>query len=283
VGQVPSAELQELWLDAVRLPEVSDPRESCLVELSEYTGESRDVIEQRCKRAVDEQRELWYQRDRSDESSLTDFYNECDAYLYELLWWHALQQGAAPAWNARLLDIAENFGCRDYLDFGGGIGTNAILLGRAGLNVTVADVSDILQSCAKWRLQKRGIDATLIDLKAEQPQPESYDLISAIDVLEHVADPLATLTQLQRSLKPGGILVFDLIAGDADPDRPFHLLRSKFPIRSEIRGLGFRRVEHFQKYLVYQKVHRDEALQRFTRVWDIARWRAYYLLQGRWP
>jgi len=279
----PATQLRETWLSAVRLPGREDARESCLAELAEYTGSPIDAVEERCRRAVDEQREQWEERERTDEASLTEFYNGCEAYVYELLWWHALQQGDAPIWNARLVDIARRFGARSFLDFGAGVGTNAILLAREGLDVTCADVSAVLERCARWRLERRDLTAAFIDLKRESLPPETYDLISAVDVLEHVADPLQTLRELRAALRPGGVLVFDLIASKPDPERPFHLLRSKYPIRSTIRGLGFRRVEGFQKYLVYQRVDRPLLTRGCVRAWDIARWRLYYLLQGKWP
>jgi SAM-dependent methyltransferase len=279
----PSAELRERWLEAVLLPGFEDPRKSCLAELSEYGGEPLEAVERRCLGAVAEQREVWNERARDSERALTEFYDRCDAYLYDLLWWHALQRGTAPAWNARLLDIAARHGCKRYLDFGGGVGTNAILLRRAGLEVTVADISDVLQRFARWRLSRRGLDARFLDLKREPLPDAAYDLVSAVDVLEHVADPVGTLRTLHRALAPGGILVFDLIASDADPDEPFHLLRSKYPIRAAVRALGFERLERFQKYLVYRKVERSPLAQRALRGWDVLRWRLYYAAQGKWP
>ena len=283
MGIAPSPTLREEWLAAVRLPEIDDPRASCLQELAEYTGEPIEVVEQRCEGAIEAQRDLWYEKNRDNEASLTDFYNGCDAYVYELLWWHALQQGDAPVWNARLVEIAKEYGSKRYLDFGGGIGTNGILLGRAGLEVTIADISDPLQECARWRMKRRGLDASFIDLKTTELEDARYDLISAVDVLEHVADPIETLSKLHRALAPGGVLFFDLIASKPDPERPFHLLRSKFPIRATVRGLGFRHLDSFQKYEVYQKVDRSGLSQAMVRGWDLSRWRLYYLAQGKWP
>ena len=279
----PPPELQETWLSAVLLPGVDDPRASCLRELSEYLDLPVEEAERRCERAVDAQRDLWNEKSRDSKEALVEFYNECDAYLYELLWWHALQQGLAPAWNARLVEIAREHKTKRYLDFGGGIGTNAILLGQRGIDVTVADVSNVLQKFAAWRLERREIPATLIDLKTNDLEPESYDLVSAVDVLEHVPDPLDTLRKLHRTLKPGGVLVFDLIASKPDPNRPFHLLRSKYPIRATIRGIGFKRIDAFQKYLVYKKISRNKLAGAAVRGWDTLKWRAYYLLQGKWP
>ena len=279
----PPTRLRDLWLTAVLLPGETDPRESALKELAEYTGEPRERVEARCEGAVEAQRDLWFEKNRESDDSLVDFYNSCDAYCYELLWWHALQQGDAPAWNARLLELARSDRTKRYLDFGGGVGSNAILLGREDIDVTVADISDPLQQFAAWRMKKRGIDGHLIDLKREPLEPEAYDLISAVDVLEHVANPLETLETLTAALAPGGLLVFDLIASRPDSDRPFHLMRSKYPIRSRIRSMGYRFVESFQKYVVYRKANRSPIQNQLLGGWDRLRWRTYYALQGEWP
>jgi len=275
--------LRDLWTSAVLLPGERDLRASCLRELSEYTSSTREEVLARIERAREDQRREWSREDRSTREKLIDFYARSDAYLYESLWWHALQRGEAPAWNGKLAQLAGKLPLRRYLDFGGGIGTNAILLGRLGLEVAVADVSGVLLDFARWRLRRRGLDAALIDLRRESLKPLHYDLISAVDVLEHVKDPLETLEELHAALAPSGILVINLIASPPDPERPFHLMRSKYPIRSRIRGLGFRILEGFQKYLVLRKTGRSGPAARLVRWWDIARWRLYYLAQGKWP
>jgi len=48
------------------------------------------------------------------------------------------------------------------------------------------------------------VSGTVLDM---QLAPESFDVVTLWDVLEHTADPKATLKECKRALKPGGLLV----------------------------------------------------------------------------
>ena len=92
------------------------------------------------------------------------------------------------------------------LDFGCGIGTLLRLLAAAG-----AGAVDGVESDAQARASVRdllGIDVAgdVSELKQRAVGP-GYDLITMIDVIEHVRDPSQSLVELRGLLRPGGWLL----------------------------------------------------------------------------
>jgi 2-polyprenyl-3-methyl-5-hydroxy-6-metoxy-1,4-benzoquinol methylase len=60
---------------------------------------------------------------------------------------------------------------------------------------------------AKWGIENYGIDiyaGTIFDMELEE---SSFDVVTLWDVLEHTPDPKTVLSECQRVLKPGGLLV----------------------------------------------------------------------------
>lgn len=62
------------------------------------------------------------------------------------------------------------------------------------------------------RARERGLSVICGDLDAElrKVSSESFDAVLFSHVLEHVDSPIATLRQIQRVLRPGGVLVLGL-------------------------------------------------------------------------
>src|SRR5947209_13192503 len=86
------------------------------------------------------------------------------------------------------------------LDFGAGTGVLARPLAAAGYRVRCIEPDDRLRA----RLQSRGLEA---HASIEEIPPESLDLVYTVNVLEHIADDVATVTALHGRLKPGGRLL----------------------------------------------------------------------------
>lgn len=101
------------------------------------------------------------------------------------------------------------------LDVGCGAGLLSEALARAGASVTGIDLA--LDSLAVARLHQvesglegiRYLHCTAEDMAASEPG--SYDVVTCLEVLEHVPDPASTIAACARLLRPGGAAFFSTI------------------------------------------------------------------------
>ena len=126
---------------------------------------------------------------------------------YEALW-ESVPEGARPsdfALRSGYLLARAQAGER-VLDGGCGDGRFAVELARAGLEVVGVDV-------AREPLRRAARRAPQLDLRLvspEQPLPledSSFDVVWAGEVIEHVVDTSAWLSELRRVLRSGGRLL----------------------------------------------------------------------------
>ncbi len=108
----------------------------------------------------------------------------------------------APLRGAKVLDI----GC------GGGLLSEA--LAREGAEVTAIDLAPELVKVARLHGLESGVSVdyrvqAAEDLAAEQP--EAFDVVTCMEMLEHVPDPGAIIEACRRLLKPGGQLFLSTI------------------------------------------------------------------------
>jgi 2-polyprenyl-3-methyl-5-hydroxy-6-metoxy-1,4-benzoquinol methylase len=98
----------------------------------------------------------------------------------------------------------------DVLDFGAGTGSLAAkLAGIASVgSVTAADLAAHATDVPADGAAAAKIRWLTGDLNAPLPLPEaSFDLIVAIEIVEHLENPRATAREWRRLLRPGGTLV----------------------------------------------------------------------------
>lgn len=105
--------------------------------------------------------------------------------------------------GARVADI----GC------GGGILTEA--LAHAGAQVTGVDLSPAALAAAREHAQTGGLAVSYRELSAEAlaaEQPAAYDVVTCLELLEHVPDPAAVVCACAALLRPGGTVVFSTLS-----------------------------------------------------------------------
>ena len=95
---------------------------------------------------------------------------------------------------------------RTALDVGCGGGLLAEPLARLGAKVTAIDAAPELIAIAREHALGQGLE---IDYRAAAVEEVAgqFDLITSLEVIEHVADPRAFVAALARRLAPGGLLI----------------------------------------------------------------------------
>ena len=159
-----------------------------------------------------------------------------------------------PARLKYVADKASLDGAR-VVDVGCGGGILSESLARKGASVTGIDVAPRVLAVARLHLHESGLDVdyremTVEDLAREAPQ--TFDVVTCMEMLEHVPDPRGFLSAVGKLLTPEGLIVVQCpnleswmarLAGDrwfwlAPPDHLYHF--SPGPLRELLDETGFR-------------------------------------------
>ncbi|MCX2801840.1 bifunctional 2-polyprenyl-6-hydroxyphenol methylase/3-demethylubiquinol 3-O-methyltransferase UbiG [Microbulbifer thermotolerans] len=108
----------------------------------------------------------------------------------------------APVAGKKLLDV----GC------GGGILTEA--MAQRGAEVTGIDMGEEPLKVAKLHAAESGVQVNYQRLTVEElaaKQPGSFDIVTCLEMLEHVPDPASVIRACAQLVRPGGHLFFSTI------------------------------------------------------------------------
>jgi len=234
---------RDIWKNALAFNAQSELTHSLLTEIAHFTGESIEEVKERCKGAVKTIGDEWDEHVNAESrESIERYYDQNEGYIYDLMWWHALQYDDSPLAYVTALDFAQRRTGGGYLDFGSGVGAGALLFAKHGFTVTLADISSTLLTFCRWRFAQRSLPARFIDLKESKLPDNAFEIVTAMDVFEHLVDPIEAIDQLYRALKPGGLLIGRFAAEKEDRSHPQHIVHDFERAFSRLSVLGFKEV-----------------------------------------
>jgi 2-polyprenyl-6-hydroxyphenyl methylase / 3-demethylubiquinone-9 3-methyltransferase len=122
--------------------------------------------------------------------------------------WEAVPPGLAPVdfERRRAFLLARVAAGERVLDVGCGEGAFAIELAREGIEVVAVDVAE--EPLLRARARASDLDLRLLDAGGQwELEDSSFDVVWAGEVIEHVADTAAWLSEVRRVLRSGGRLL----------------------------------------------------------------------------
>ncbi|NNK31705.1 MAG: bifunctional 2-polyprenyl-6-hydroxyphenol methylase/3-demethylubiquinol 3-O-methyltransferase UbiG [Xanthomonadales bacterium] len=117
---------------------------------------------------------------------------------------------------ARLKYVADRAGLdgADVVDVGCGGGILAESLARKGARVTGIDVAPRVLATARLHLHESGLEVDYRETTVEDLADEAegtFDVVTCMEMLEHVPEPDSVIRSCRRLLKPGGHAFFSTL------------------------------------------------------------------------
>lgn len=112
------------------------------------------------------------------------------------------------------IDSHASIAGKSVLDIGCGGGILSESMAVRGGKVTGIDLSSKALAVARLHLMESGNSVEYLDVSAEQlatQSPASFDVVSCMEMLEHVPNPASTIAACAALVKPGGHVFFSTI------------------------------------------------------------------------
>ena len=147
---------------------------------------------------------------------------------------------------------------KTLIDFGGGAGNDSIFFAKAGFDVTDADLPGPIDESISKRFEMRKLSCRLRDIRSLGDR--KFDVLSSMDVLEHIYDVEDALANMLHWVRDGGVLIiqedcFNVIYNND------HLEKNRFyhgQLHAYLRPYC-RLLNRFEKVFVFQKLRGDDA------------------------
>ncbi|WP_115718749.1 bifunctional 2-polyprenyl-6-hydroxyphenol methylase/3-demethylubiquinol 3-O-methyltransferase UbiG [Gallaecimonas mangrovi] len=111
-------------------------------------------------------------------------------------------------------EMADGIGNKRIVDIGCGGGILAESMARLGAVVTGVDMGTEPLNVARAHAAEVGVELEYRQITAEalaEELPEQFDVVTCMEMLEHVPDPQSVVSACAKLCKPGGMLVFSTL------------------------------------------------------------------------
>jgi 2-polyprenyl-3-methyl-5-hydroxy-6-metoxy-1,4-benzoquinol methylase len=206
-----------------------------LVEnLQTFCNEPREMVVQNMAESVARLAENWRLESPQGQEAVTAWYSRnARLYLYANCQHHLLYKHIV--YTLGLLRLARG----RVLDFGGGPGNFSRALAREGRDTTYLDVPGESANYLRWRAERERLPLRIVHELGELEGP--YDIVYALDVIEHLADLPPVFARWRELLRPGGRLVATYYNGP-NSTAPMHI-DPGHDARAYLLAHGFRDVK----------------------------------------
>jgi len=179
-------------------------------ELSEYhRGLSRQEFWIRYTIGRMEAARLWERKRRVTEADYRAFYAETDYWVLRQMYYHRTDCFHFVAGAMRRTGRAG-----DLCEYGCGVGPVAAWLRPRfpDWRYTLVDLPSPMLDFARWRFRRfPNVEVKEPGFGSDLPLTREYDVITCLEVLEHVINPLEVVRHLIAHLRPGGALFVNFV------------------------------------------------------------------------
>ncbi len=203
-------------------------------DLSKFFNKEKNSIEENFVREWSNLgssvRAAWHKTQPKTEKQIKDFYRDTSSYIYDLIVIH--KTWARTIWRKTAIELFHKCGVKTVLDFGGGIGEDAIEFLRFGFQPTIYETESLTAKFAQWRFSKHNFKIEVITNRRDLRQ---YDTIYCTEVLEHLTDPVKTINLFPHLLIENGILLVTHSFQRVSKSYPFHLEKNAIYAKNFIK------------------------------------------------
>lgn len=172
-----------------------------------------------------------------------------EMYKLETFYWWFVARRDLLEWFVK--EIVKEFDRPALLDVGCGTGINFSVLSRFGETFS----SDAAEEALRFSKSRGATGLVRSDLESLPFEVSTFDVVTALDVLEHVDDDLSAIGELLRIVKTSGVLVITVPAYGflwSEHDEALHHRRryAASELRNKLTNAGFE-VERISYYITF--------------------------------